>query len=152
MKKKGMAWLPVLMLAFSGCASVTIKPVDYSWSFESVITTDAAGIVKGDPRTISFDAGELFRAETNTQGTPADKTVRIIRDEDGYYFVTSPGFRNVYIFESAAGKLTLKKKVLIAEEGMEQPYFNRRDEGIELGAEGLLYLLNNKGIVAGGKR
>ena len=94
----------------------------------------------------------LFRAEDEAQGTAAKKTVRIIRDREGYYFVTSPGFKHVYIYRGGKGKLTLEKKVLIAEAGMEKPFFNRRDQGIELGANGQVYLLTKKGIVSGEKK
>jgi len=150
--KKAVVLSLVAILALSGCACVTLKPVDFSWSFESVLTTDANGVVRGEPKTIAFAAGELFRAETKHPDTVADKTVRIIRDEQGYYFITSPGFRHVYIFKSADGKLTLKKKVLIAENGMEKPFFNHRERGIELVANGQVYLLNKKGIIPGEKK
>ncbi len=152
MKRAILVLLAAMMLALSGCATVTIKPVDFSWSFESVLTADSDGIVRGEPKTIAFDASVLFWAETKEPGIPAGKTVRIIRDEFGYYFVTSPGFRNVYIFEGTVGKLKLKKKLHITEEDMEKPYFNRRDEGIELGANGVVYLLSHKGILSGGKK
>ena len=152
MKRAGLVCAAALLLALPNCASMTIKPVDFSWSYESVLTADSAGIVSGEPKTIAFDAGVIFRAEDEAQGTAANKVVRIIRDREGYYFVTSPGFKHVYIYGSARGKLTLEKKVLIAEEGMEQPFFNRRDGGIELGANGQVYLLTRKGIVSGGKK
>ena len=140
------------LLALPGCASVTLKPVDFSWSFESVLTTDAQGVAKGEPRTVVFNAGELFLAESKVPGMAADRVVRVIRDVEGYYFMTSPGFKHVYIFEGADGELTLEKKVLIAEEGMEKPFFNRREQGIELVANGQTYLLNKKGLVSGGKK
>ncbi len=152
MKRVTLVWLASMTLALSGCASVTIKPVDFSWSFESVLTANSAGIVSGEPKTIAFDAGVLFRAETGNQDTAAGRTVRVIRDREGYYFVTSPGFKHVYVFCSSRGKLTLRKKVLIAAAGMEKPFFNRRERGIELGANGQVYLLNRKGIVSGGKK
>lgn len=150
--KRAVLFLCLAILAFPGCASVTLKPVDFSWSFESVLTADAAGYVRAEPKTIAFDAGELFRAELAGSGTAAGKTVRIIRDHQGYYFITSPGFKHVYIFSGANAKLRLRKKVLIAEQGMEQPFFNRRDQGIELVDNGRVYRLNRKGIVAGGKK
>jgi hypothetical protein len=152
MKRASLVCVAALLLTLPNCASLTIKPVDFSWSYESVLTADAAGIVSGEPKTISFDAGVLFRAEDAAQGTAANKTVRIIRDREGYYFVTSAGFKHVYIFGSATGKMSLEKKVLIAEQGMEKPFFNRRDQGIELGANGQVYLLTRKGIVSGGKK
>jgi len=151
MRKAALIWF-LAIPALSGCASVTLKPVDFSWSFESVLTTDSNGYVRAEPKTIAFNAGELFRAEMKDPGVAAGAVVRIIRDYDGYYFVTSPGFRHVYIFSGAMGKLTLKKKVLIAEQGMEKPFFNRRELGIELVANGQAYLLSRKGIVSGGKK
>jgi hypothetical protein len=151
MKKTAFLWL-VAILALPGCASVTLKPVDFSWSFESVLTTDAAGVATGEPKTIVFNANELFLAETKAATTGADKVVRVIRDVEGYYYMTSPGFKHVYIFEGADGELTLEKKVLISEEGMEKPFFNRRELGIELAANGQVYLLNKKGLVSGEKK
>lgn len=149
MKKAVLTWF-LAILVLPGC--VTLKPVDFSWSYESVLTADTAGYAKGEPKTIAFPAGELFKAEMKDPGAAPGKTIRIIRDVDGFYFVTSPGFRHVYIFCGQNRKLTLKKKVLIAEQGMEKPFFNRRDGGIELVANGQAYLLNKKGIIAGAKK
>jgi hypothetical protein len=144
--------LAAASLALAGCATLTLKPVDYSWSFESVLTADAAGYVKAEPKTVAFNAEALFTAETGRPGAAGGKVVRIIRDRDGYYYVTSPGFKHVFIFEGDAGALALHKKVLIAEQGMEKPFFNRRDQGIELVANGQTHLLNKKGIIPGAKK
>jgi len=150
--RKTVLVLFLASLALPGCATVTLRPVDFSWSFESVLTADSAGYVRGEPKTIAFDAKELFRAEMKDPGAATGTVVRVIRNVDGYYFITSPGFRHVYIFYGINNKLSLKKKVLIAEQGMEKPFFNRRDQGIELVANGQVYLLSKKGIVSGGKK
>ena len=133
-------------LALPGCA-LTLKPVDFSWSYESVLSAGADGVVRGEPKTIAFNAQELFREETGQAGPIEGKTVRLIRNDQGYYFVTSPGFRHVYIFSGADSALKLWNKVLIDEKGMEKPFFNRRERGIELAANGKVYLLNKDGIV-----
>ena len=150
--KKAVLALFLSIAALPGCASVTLKPVDFSWSYESVLTADSAGYVRAEPKTIAFNAGELFRAESRDPALAAGTVVRIIRDYDGYYFITAPGFRHVYIFAGANGELTLKKKVLIDEQGMEKPFFNRRDLGIELVANGKAYLLSRKGVIPGEKK
>lgn len=142
----------VAALALSGCASVTLQPADFSWSYESVLTTDAGGVARGEPKTLAFDAGALFRAEAKEPGSVAGRTVRVIRNAEGFYFLTSPGFRHVYIFEGRDGKLALHKKVLIAEGGMEKPFFNRREQGIQLVDDGRVYFLGKKGIVPGGRK
>jgi len=150
--KKLVLVCSVAALALSGCASVTLKPVDFSWSYESVLTTDANGIARGEPKTIVFDASELFRDEEGKKAETTGRTVRVIRSNDGFYFVTSPGFKNVYLFEGDRGELTLYKKVLIAKEGMAKPFFNRREQRIQLVANGQTFLLNRKGIIPGGAK
>jgi hypothetical protein len=150
--RRAVLIISLAILALPGCASVTVKPVDFSWSFESVLTVDSAGYAKGEPKTLAFNAGELFRAEMKDPGAAAGKTIRIIRDSGGYYFITAPGFKHVYIFTGMDKKLSLKKKVLIDKQGMEKPFFNRRDQGVELVANGRMYLLSRKGIVSGEKK
>lgn len=149
--KKAAFFLLVASLALPGCA-LTIKPVDFSWSYESVLTADANGQYRAEPKTIAFNAVEFFRAEAGKPDAVADRPVRIIRDNAGYYYVTAAGFKNVYILKGKDGKLILKKKVLIDPNGMVKPFFNRREGGIELAASGQSYLLNKKGIIPRDKK
>ncbi|HEY6000468.1 MAG TPA: hypothetical protein VI078_14360 [bacterium] len=144
--KRATLVLLAASLALAGCA-LTLKPVDYSWSYESVLTAGADGVVKGEPKTIAFDARKIFEEETGQPGAIEGRTIRIIRNAEGYYFVTSPGFKNVYVFVGREAKLKLENKILIDEKGMEKPFFNRRERGIELAANGKLVLLNKDGIV-----
>ena len=148
---KGMAWVGlVASLALAGC--VTVKPVDFSWPYESVLTADAQGTFRAEPKTIAFNPAELFREETANKAAVADRPVRIIRDGAGYYYVTAAGFKNVYILKGGEAKLTVKKKVLIDPNGMEKPFFNLREGGVELVAGTQVHLLNKKGIIPKGKK
>lgn len=152
----GALWTLFLagLLTVSSCTFVVLKPVDYSWLVESKLTTDANGFIKGDPRSFQCNMKELFLEEEGPTGlTKLEKrTINIIRDRDGYYFMTSHGFKHVYVFESSEAELSLKKKVLITESGMETPYFNYRANGIELNANGKELLLNKSGIIVGGSK
>ena len=150
MKRAALFWIAVT-LALPGCA-LTIKPVDFSWPFESVLTADANGIYRAEPKTIAFDAALLFREESGKPDAVADKPLRMIRDRAGYYYVTAAGFKHVYIFKSGEEKLTLEEKVLVDPNGMEKPFFNLREGGIELVANGQDHLLNKKGIIPRGKK
>jgi hypothetical protein len=149
--KRAALFLLAASLAAPGCA-LTIRPVDFSWSYESVLAPDAAGIYRAEPKTIAFNAVEIFREEAGKPDAVADRPIRMIRDPGGYYYVTAAGFKNVYIFEAADGKLKLEKKVLIEANGMEKPFFNRRDGGIELVANGQSRLLDRKGIIKRDKK
>jgi hypothetical protein len=144
--KRAALVLLAATLALPGCA-LTLKPVDFSWSYESVLNAGPDGVVKGEPKTIAFNAQELFREETGQPGPVEGRAVRIIRNAEGQYFITSPGFRHVYIFNGTDSALRLWNKVLIDEKGMEKPFFNRRDRGIELVNNDKVYLLNKDGIV-----
>ena len=143
--KRAALILLTASLALPGC--VTLKPVDFSWSYESVLTAGPDGVVRGEPKTIAFNAQPLFQEETGQPGSVEGKTVRIIRNDVGYYFITSPGFKHVYILRGGESKLTVWSRVLIDEKGMEKPFFNRRERGIELVANGKTYLLDKDGIL-----
>jgi hypothetical protein len=148
---KAALLLALGLLALPGCAA-TIKPVDFSWAYESVLKPDENGAYRAEPKTISFRPAELFREESGREDAVPDKPIRMIRDADGYYYVTAAGFKNVYVLRSAEGELVVKKKVLIDANGMDKPFFNRREGGIELAAGGQTYLLNKKGIIPRGKK
>jgi len=144
---KKMFFLVCGLVLMAGCSSVVLKPTDFSWSYESVMQSDSRGMIKGEPKTISCSVKSLFFAETQDSVNVAEKTIRVIRDRDGFYFMTSPGFKNVFIFKSDDGALKLHKQVLISESGLTAPAFNRRDNGIELASDGNLYLLNKNGLI-----
>lgn len=144
---KKLIFLACALVLMTGCSTVVLKPTDFSWSYESVMTTDAQGVIKGEPKTITCSVKGLFFAEVQDSVNVADKVIRVIRDRDGFYFMTSAGFKNVYIFKTDDGALSLQKKVLISENGLNKPAFNRRDKGIELANEGVVYFLNKNGLI-----
>lgn len=142
------------LLAFSGCTSLVLTPVDYSWLVESRLTTNSDGLIQGEPRSFQCNMKGLFLEEQGRDGQAnwANRTVNIIRDREGYYYITSSGFKHVYVFKSSAGELVLINKVQISTGGMDSPYFNFRAEGIELNDSGQEFLLNKSGRIAGGSR
>jgi hypothetical protein len=58
--------------------------------------------------------------------------VRILRNADGFYFITANGFKNVYVLEPKRGELKLKKSIQISESGLEQPVLNWRAPYIQI--------------------
>jgi hypothetical protein len=43
------------------------------------------------------------------------KEVRMIRDNQGFYYLTSANFKNVYVFKAQEGKLVLENKIFISD-------------------------------------
>jgi hypothetical protein len=60
------------------------------------------------------------------------KEIRMIRDREGYYYITAKEFKNVYVFRADDGELILQNKISISESGIKNPAFNQRISYIEL--------------------
>jgi hypothetical protein len=139
--------IAVILFLTSSCSSVTLQPVDFAWPVESVLTTDADGSVSIDRYSTSFNADKLFKTEFTETTNSIHKEIRVIRGIKGYYYITAPGFKHVYLFYVRDGVLIQEEKILITEEGMETPVFNQRKPDIELRNGGQVYLINNSGII-----
>jgi hypothetical protein len=141
------AGLILIFFSFAACSSLVLKPVNFAWPIESVLRVDNDGFVKEERYSLSFNAKPLFFEETGDATAYLDRDVRIIRDTEGYYFVTSKNFKNVYVFEGIDGELKLNNKIEISEkEGMSNPAFNQRTPYIELVGNGKKTLLSNEGV------
>jgi len=89
-------------------------------------------------------AMEEFQDSTALIGT----NLRLMRDGQGYYFVTGPKFKNVYVFTPGASELNLKSKIEVSETGMKAPALNLRSPYIEVvDGKGWRRLLSNDNIV-----
>jgi hypothetical protein len=120
---------------------------------ESVLTVDAKGSVEEARYNMIFNVKPLMFEETADSVHVGGVEIRIIRDMDGYYFVTAPKFKSVYVFASDEGKLKLANKILISEKGIASPAFNQRSPHIQLlnGKEKPV-LLSKDGIQQGGQK
>ena len=137
----------------SGCAPLALKPADFSWPVESELKVNSNGTVQEDRYSISFDVNPLFYEETKDSTDVSGRTIRLIRDERGYYFVTSVNFKNVYVFSQNDGYLSLQKKISVSKEGLSSPAFNQRAPYIELlNGNNTPIMLTKDGIVEEGKK
>lgn len=142
---------PVIILSFlilvAGCTSLTLAPSDFSWPIESELTADRGGMVKEDRYYLSFNIKPLLFAEFQDSLKVDGRTIRIIRDRQGYYFVTGPRFKNVYVFEHAEAGLSQVNKILVKEAGLSNPAFNKRPPHIQLlNGNDKPILLTRKGV------
>lgn len=123
-------FLPII---FSACSSLVLEPADFAWPVESVLKTDQNGNVDEKQNNLSFNAAKLFLEETGDSLSYVDHDLRIIRDSNGFYFITSDNFKNVYVFNADNGTLSLDNKIAISDTlGMKDPAFNQRPPYIEL--------------------
>lgn len=139
----------VLSLVFvTACSSsLVIQNVNYAQPVESVLKPDANGMVKDMRYAVSFDVTPLLKSETaKGSETMSVQEVHVIRGHEGFYYVTAPGFKDVYIMAPGDGTLKTKKKVLVNKDGLSNPAFNQRNPVIQLVDGSNTYSLTIKGL------
>lgn len=142
--------LPFLLLP--GCSPLALKPADFGWPVESVLKSDASGMVQENRYQVSFSIKPMVFEEKEDSTDVGGLSVRVIRDQAGYYYITSPGFKHVYVFGTGEGALLLEKKILVSEKGLQSPAFNARPPYIQLLSTGEKpRLLSKSGIHEGGR-
>ena len=146
-----------LFLVFSSftllaaCTSLLLEPARFSWPIESVLKVDKDGFVKEDRHSINFNTKALFLDETQDSLSYAGKTLHLIRNNEGFYFMTANDFKNVYVFSVQKNAFSLQNKILVKETGLINPAFNQRSSFIELLDDGKTYKLTSEGIEEGVK-
>ena len=136
----------LLLGLLAGCAALTLQPANFAWHIESVLPVDENGMVTDDRYSISFDTKSLFFEEFQDSSAYKDKEIRILRDVNGFYFITANKFNNVYVFKMNHGAMVLDNKIFISESGMENPALNQREPYVELIDDDKSLYLTNTGI------
>jgi hypothetical protein len=133
MKRSKKIFLTILFAMLAACSSLKIAPVNYAWPLENVLEIRSDFNVASMRYSVTMNLRELFEAEKLIENNaPVSKQVRIIRNRDGYYFITANKFKHVYVFAPGEKSLVLKRKITINEKGIENPAFNQRGDYIEL--------------------
>jgi len=136
-----------------GCASLQLQPVDFSWAAEEVLDVQSGGMVSAKRYSAEFNVTALLQKEfaADTMAAMETKMIRVIRDKAGYYFITGPNFKNVYVFTHGDGTLSLNNTIAVSpEKKMQDPKFNQRDSYIELMNGSSTVRLTKGGIQQGG--
>ncbi len=143
-------YLMMFFLVLGGCKSTfELKSVDYSMLLETVLAPEQNGMVSDRGYGLKFNVRPIQYLETG-DSTQVNTEYRVIRDVNGYYYITSPGFKNVYIMKPTENAMKLHKQVLVATEGLERPAFNQRNPMIQLiygGSRSIM--LHQDGVVGG---
>ena len=149
--KKLIIPLFLLILIIAACSVLTLQPANFSWPLESILPVDDNGNISEDRYSIEVNTVGMFFEEFQDSLSYKSKEVRMIRDNQGFYFLTSTNFKNVYVFKADEGKLVQENKIFISEFGLQTPAFNQRDPYIELVDGTNKMNLTHKGIEGGSK-
>ena len=149
--KKLIIPLFLLSLITAACSVLTLQPANFSWPLESILPVDDKGNISEDRYSLEVNTAGMFFEEFQDSLSYKSKEVRMIRDNQGFYFLTSTNFKNVYVFKVDEGKLVQENKIFISEFGLQTPAFNQRDPYIELVDGTNKMSLTHKGIEGGSK-
>lgn len=121
------------MLFAAGCSTIVLKPADFSWPVESVLTTNEHGMITEERHSFDINVKSVFYEEFNDSTSVAGKEIRVIRDKDGRYYFTGSGFKNIYLFMPIKSGMKLEDKINISDSTkLQAPVFNQKTNHIEL--------------------
>lgn len=121
----------VASVVLFGCAT-TIDGVRFAWPVESVLSVGNNNIVEDGRHALSFSVAAIAEKEFSDSTSLRGKDLRLIRNDEGFYFLTGKKFKNVYVLSSGTGKLCVKSRIEVAPRGLEDPALNQRPPYIEL--------------------
>lgn len=139
-----------LSLFMASCSSLSIQNADYGWPVEVVATVSRSNMVSAERYGLTFSMAKIAAHEFQDSTALYGSTVRFIRSNVGYYFVSGPRFKHVYVFSPADRELVGENIIAVSETGLQNPKFNLRDPYVELlDSDGYRKLLTHKAIAEG---
>ncbi len=122
-----------LIFVVTACgSSVKVTNVNFAQPVETVMTANSNGDVSDARSGLSFNIREVLDNEGISRSDFGGTSVRVIKNHNGYYFVTARGFRNVYVMEVRENELRAKEVIRISSERLTNPVLNQRDPNIQL--------------------
>ena len=123
---------PAALLVFSSCSSLKMDHVDFGWPVESVVTVSNTNKIEDLRYSVSAWVAGLAQEEFQDSTALHGAKLRLLRSSEGYYFLTGPRFKHVYVFSPGPSSLILNKSIPVAEGGLRNPALNQRPPYVEL--------------------
>ncbi len=120
------------LFVISSCSSLRLDRVDFGWPVESVVTVGPTNTIEDVRYSVKAAVANLAQEEFQDSTALRGAKLRILRSSEGYYFVTGPRFRHVYVFSPGASTLLLNKAIPVSEGGLKNPALNQRAPYVEL--------------------
>ena len=131
---KAIKYIVCLSFLFiTSCSTLVLKPADFAWPLESVLSVGNEGEVEIQRYSITFNVKELFLKETGDSLGYQNRNIHVIRNTKGFYFMVGDNFRNVFVFNVYDGTFKLDNTIQISDTAkIENPAFNQRPPYVEL--------------------
>jgi hypothetical protein len=141
------------MLLLLSCSSLTLTNVDFGWPVESVTTVSPENMVSEGRYALHFNIAPVAQEEFNDSTALRGSQVRILRNTEGYYFLTGPRFRHVYVFKAGEQELKKESVIEVSQTGLKSPALNLRPPYVELlDSDGFRKNMTRDGFAEEGKQ
>jgi hypothetical protein len=127
-----ICFAPAALLVFSSCSSLKMDYVDFGWPVESVVTVSSVNKIEDLRYSVSAWVAGLAQEEFQDSTALHGAKLRLLRSSEGYYFLTGPRFKHVYVFSPGPSSLVLNKSIPVAEGGLRNPALNQRTPYVEV--------------------
>jgi len=134
----------VVLTACGG--KMTLTNVNFATPFEKVMSINENGQVADQRSGLTFNVVQMLTKENISLQDAIGSNVHVIRNQQGFYFVTATGFKYVYVMESAESSLKTVNTIKISDAGLQSPAFNQRNQYIQLIDSGRAFNLTRNGI------
>ncbi len=118
--------------AIPSCSSLSLQQVDFGWPVESALKVSNNNTVSEGRYAIAFNVAPLAAREFEDSSALKGKEIRLLRSNEGLYFITGANFKYVYVMTPGANELTLRNKFEVSKTGLKHPALNLRDPYVEL--------------------
>lgn len=136
------------MVLLVSCSSLTLENVDYGWPVESVTTVSPENMVAEGRYALSFNIAPVAQEEFQDTTALRGSQVRILRDHEGFYYLTGPRFKHVYVFKPGRQELNKESIIEVSQTGLQNPALNLRPPYVELlDGQGFRRILSRGGII-----
>ena len=138
------------LFVLSSCATLTLESVDFGWPVEDVVKVSQTNMIEAGRYVLSCNVAKLAAEEFQDTTALTGAQLRLLRNGDGFYFITGAKFKHVYVFAAGAHELSLKCAIEVSKTGLRDPAFNQRPPYVELvDGDNFRRLLSNDDIVEG---
>jgi hypothetical protein len=124
--------VPAALLLMASCSSLKLDLVDFGWPVESVVTVTSANKIEDVRYSVTAWVAGLAQEEFQDSTALHGAKLRLLRSSEGYYFLTGPKFKHVYVFSPGPSSLLLNRAIPVSEVGLRNPALNQRTPYVEL--------------------
>jgi hypothetical protein len=122
----------VAAMLLPACSSLKVEHVNFAWPVESPLTVTSSNTVEDVRYGLSFSVAAVAAAEFADSMALRGNVIRIIRNPEGFYFLTGPKFKHVYVLAPREGALVHHAALEVSTTGLLAPALNLRIPYIEL--------------------